>query len=80
MLLLVLLSYSTSDEFSYNHLIDGDLNILLVVFQAVAAVICVEFSKYMGWVDYPSFSLRTAQLWSPVNLLFCGMLFTGMAR
>lgn len=64
---------------SYNHLIQGDLNILLVVFQAIAAVICVEFSKKMGWVDYPAFNVRTAQLWAPVNLLFCGMLFTGMA-
>jgi len=64
---------------SYTHLFEGDLNILLVVFQAVAAVICVEFSKYMGWVDYPQFNFRTAQLWSPVNILFCGMLFTGMA-
>jgi len=64
---------------SYNHLINGDLNILLVVFQAIAAVICVEFSKSMGWVDYPKFNFRTAQLWAPVNLLFCGMLFTGMA-
>jgi len=64
---------------SYNHLINGDLNLLLVVFQAVAAVICVEFSKYAGWVDYPSFNLRTAKQWAPVNILFCGMLFTGMA-
>lgn len=64
---------------SYNHLISGDLNILLVVFQAVAAVICVEFSKYAGWVDYPSFNIRTARQWAPVNILFCGMLFTGMA-
>lgn len=65
---------------SYNHLIaGGHLNILLVVFQAVAAVICVEFSKYSGWVDYPSFNIKTAQLWAPVNILFCGMLFTGMA-
>jgi len=64
---------------SYNHLIQGDLNILLVVFQAVTAVICVETSKRMGWVDYPSFNIRTAQLWAPVNILFCGMLFTGMA-
>lgn len=63
---------------SYNHLIDGDLNILLVVFQAIAAVICVEFSKYAGWVEYPPFNLRTARLWAPVNILFCGMLFTGM--
>jgi len=64
---------------SYNHLIEGDLNILLVVFQAVAAVICVEFSKFMGWVEYPNFNTRTAWLWAPVNLFFCGMLFTGMA-
>eukprot|EP00571_Detonula_confervacea_P013111 CAMPEP_0172310124 /NCGR_PEP_ID=MMETSP1058-20130122/11306_1 /TAXON_ID=83371 /ORGANISM="Detonula confervacea, Strain CCMP 353" /LENGTH=393 /DNA_ID=CAMNT_0013022889 /DNA_START=40 /DNA_END=1221 /DNA_ORIENTATION=+ len=64
---------------SYNHLIQGDLNILLVVFQAVTAVICVEFSKYAGWVDYPNFNLKTAKLWAPVNILFCGMLFTGMA-
>lgn len=63
---------------SYNHFITGDLNILLVVFQAVTAVICVECSKRAGWVDYPSFNTRTAQLWAPVNLLFCGMLFTGM--
>lgn len=49
------------------------------MFQAIAAVICVEFSKKMGWVDYPNFNVRTAQLWAPVNLLFCGMLFTGMA-
>lgn len=64
---------------SYNHLIRGDLNILLVVFQAITAVICVEFSKRAGWVEYPGFNLHTAQLWAPVNLLFCGMLFTGMA-
>jgi len=64
---------------SYNHLIDGDLNVLLVVFQAITAVICVEFSKHMGWVDYPQFNLQTAKKWAPVNLFFCGMLFTGMA-
>ncbi len=57
----------------------GNLNFLLVVFQAVIAVIAVEFSKWMGWVDYPSFETRTARQWAPVNLLFCGMLFTGMA-
>ena len=70
---------SPPSQFSYNHLIDGDLNLLLVVFQAITAVICVEFSKYAGWVDYPNFNMRTAQLWAPVNILFCGMLFTGMA-
>ena len=70
---------SSRASLSYNHLIEGDLNILLVVFQAVAAVICVEFSKFMGWVEYPNFNAQTARLWAPVNLFFCGMLFTGMA-
>ena len=60
-------------------MIDGDLNVLLVVFQAIVAVVCVEFSKYMGWVEYPSLNYDTAKKWAPVNLFFCGMLFTGMA-
>jgi GDP-mannose transporter len=64
---------------SYNNLIDGDLNILLVVFQAIIAVIAVEFSKMMKWVEYPSFSMATAKQWAPVNIFFCAMLFTGMA-
>mmetsp|Transcript_3778 Transcript_3778/g.5450 ORF Transcript_3778/g.5450 Transcript_3778/m.5450 type:complete len:355 (-) Transcript_3778:114-1178(-) len=64
---------------SYNHLIDGDLNILLVVIQAIVAVICVEICRMFGWVEYPNFNLQTAKLWAPVNLLFCGMLFTGIA-
>ena len=65
--------------FSYNHLIEGDLNILLVVFQAVVAVIAVEFCKMLKWVEYPPFDFRTARQWAPVNILFCVMLFTGMA-
>lgn len=64
---------------SYNKFIDGDLNILLVVFQAIIAVIAVEFSKMMKWVEYPSFSMATAKQWAPVNIFFCAMLFTGMA-
>lgn len=64
---------------SYNHLIDGSLNILLVVFQAITAVICVEFCKKMNWVEYPPFNMRTAMKWAPVNIFFCLMLFTGMA-
>ncbi len=57
----------------------GDLNFLLVVFQAVIAVIAVSFSKQMGWVDYPSFDKKVALQWAPVNITFCAMLFTGMA-
>jgi GDP-mannose transporter len=69
----------STPHFSYNHYLDGDLNILLVVIQAIVAVVCVEFCKHMGWVEYPSFSLDTAKQWAPVNLFFCAMLFTGMA-
>jgi GDP-mannose transporter len=58
---------------------DQDLNILLVVAQAVVAVVAVEFCKKMKWVEYPAFDMRTARLWAPVNLFFCAMLFTGMA-
>jgi len=64
---------------SYNHLIDGNLNFLLVVFQAIVAVIAVELCKQLKWVEYPSFSMKTASRWAPVNILFCAMLFTGMA-
>jgi GDP-mannose transporter len=65
--------------FSYNHLIDGDLNILLVVIQAIVAVFAVEGCKRLGWVEYPSFSFETAKEWAPVNIFFCLMLFTGMS-
>jgi len=41
-------------------------------------VAAVEFSKKMEWVHYPSFSVATARQWLPVNIFFCGMLFTGM--
>jgi GDP-mannose transporter len=59
-------------------LFDGDLNILLVVFQAIVAVVCVEICKFFQWVEYPDFELKTARMWAPVNILFCLMLFTGM--
>jgi len=64
---------------SYNHLIEGDLNILLVVAQAVVAVFCVDLCKRLKLVDYPKFSWSTAKQWAPVNIFFCMMLFTGMA-
>lgn len=60
-------------------MIEGDLNILLVVFQAIVAVIAVEFCKCLKWVEYPNFSFATAKEWAPVNIFFCAMLFTGMA-
>lgn len=64
---------------SYNHLIEGDLNILLVVFQAIVAVVCVELCKHLQWVEYPKFNMATARQWAPVNIFFCVMLFTGLA-
>lgn len=67
---------------SYNHLIEGDeasdLNILLVVAQAIVAVACVESCKRLGLVEYPEFQWRTARRWAPVNIFFCLMLFTSM--
>lgn len=64
---------------SYNHLIDGDLNVLLVIFQSIISVICVQICKALRWVEYPAFDIRTAKLWASVNLFFCAMLFTSMA-
>lgn len=54
------------------------MNMLLVVFQAIVAVVCVEICKRLGIVDYPSFDIATAKQWAPVNMFFCFMLFTGM--
>lgn len=64
---------------SYRDMTPIDLNILLVVFQAIFAVICVEGSKRMNWVEYQPLTMETIKLWIPVNLFFCAMLFTGMA-
>lgn len=64
---------------SYDHLFQGDLNILLVVFQAITAVICVEACKKLGLVEYPTLTWKVVKSWAPVNIFFCLMLFTGMA-
>ena len=64
---------------SYNHLIDGSLNILLVVFQACIIVICVEVCRRLKLVEYPPLTLQTVRAWAPVNIFFCLMLITGMA-
>lgn len=58
---------------------DGDLNMLLVVFQAIVAVVCVESSKKLNWIEpYPELTWETVKAWAPVNMFFCLMLFTGM--
>jgi GDP-mannose transporter len=66
---------------SYSHLMnEGSLNILLVVFQAITAVICVETCKHTKLIEaYPPLSWATIKSWAPVNIFFCLMLFTGMA-
>lgn len=74
---MVLVNKSLSS--SYNRYFENDINILLVVFQAITAVISVQLSKMAGFVNYPSFNINTAKQWAPVNVLFCLMLFTGMA-
>ena len=72
---------------SYNGLIDQrddgtgkqNLNILLVVFQAAAAVIFLWGCKLFQILDYPDLTWAVAKSWAPVNVFFCLMLFTGMA-
>jgi len=59
---------------------DTSFNILLVVFQSVVAILCCEVSKMLGWISYPPFNMSSAKSWVPVNVFFCGMLFTGMGR
>ena len=77
-------------NYSYNDLIySGDdeeepkgkrnLNILLVVFQAVAAVVFLWFCKIFKLLDYPDLNWSIAKSWAPVNVFFCLMLFTSMA-
>jgi GDP-mannose transporter len=65
---------------SYNSMIvGGDLNISLVVFQAIVAVMAVKACQQLKWIEIPAFSMETAKQWAPVNIFFCSMLFTGMA-
>ncbi|KAL7563576.1 hypothetical protein ACA910_006467 [Epithemia clementina (nom. ined.)] len=71
---------------SYNHLIErphgsgkADLNTLLVVFQAAAAVVFLWGCKIFQVLDYPELKWSVVKAWAPVNIFFCLMLFTGMA-
>ena len=60
-------------------MIEGNLNVLLVVFQAIVAVIAVEICRKFKLVEYPNLTWDIAKSWAPVNVFFCLMLFTGMA-
>lgn len=71
---------------SYNHLIEkpegsikSDLNTLLVVFQAAAAVVFLWLCKFFKVLDFPELKWSIVKAWAPVNIFFCLMLFTGMA-
>lgn len=66
---------------SFNHFLEEgtNLNILLVVFQAVITLLAVIFSKNFGWIEVPKFDKSVATKWAPINICFCLMLFTGMA-
>ena len=50
--------------------------ISVIAFQCLVAVILVEVAKAYKYVDYPSFDMKTAQSWIPLNLLFISMLCT----
>lgn len=76
--LFLYLKLSSLRSYSYNHLIDGNLNVLLVVFQAIIAAVSVEGCRMLNWVQYPSLNWETVRAWAPVNVFFCLMLFTGM--
>ena len=67
-------------SFSYNHLTDGDLNILVGCLSShCRRHLCRTVQTVSSGSNIPTSILRTARMWAPVNILFCLMLFTGMA-
>ncbi len=46
----------------------------IVLFQCIVAVVLVEIARAFKIVEYPSFNLKTAKQWLPLNILFVGML------
>ncbi|CAM9873251.1 unnamed protein product [Chrysoparadoxa australica] len=54
----------------------ANLEILLVVYQCLVAVVLVEGARRKGFVEQYSFSWQMAMQWAPVNVMFCLMLFT----
>lgn len=49
----------------------------VILFQCFFAVVFVEISKRLGFVDYPNFDFTVAKSWLPLNVLFIGMLCSG---
>lgn len=52
-------------------------NIAIVWFQCVFAVILLEISKLLGFVEYPGLEYNQIKSWLPINILFIAMIFTG---
>lgn len=50
----------------------------VILIQCAVAVVLVEAARAMKWVEYASFNVETAKAWLPVNLLFIGMLCSGL--
>lgn len=51
---------------------------VVILIQCLIALFMVESAKMMKWVDYAPFNLETAKSWVPVNLLFIGMVTSGL--
>ena len=49
----------------------------VISFQCIVAVFLVELSRYLGYVEYSSFTFATARKLLPLNILFIGMLLSG---
>ncbi len=57
--------------------VDDLPQISVVLYQNVIAVLLVEISRIMGWIEYQPFSFQVAKSWLPLNVLFVGMLCSG---
>ena len=51
---------------------------VVILIQCLIALFMVESAKMMKWVEYAPFNVETAKAWVPVNLLFIGMLTSGL--
>ena len=49
----------------------------VILFQCLTSVVLVELAKMFKFAEYPSFNLKTARSWLPLNLFFIGMLISG---
>jgi solute carrier family 35 protein len=47
-----------------------DSTLTLTFLQGAVTVSCLEFMKWRGWVQYPSFNLKTAKQVLPLSIVF----------